>query len=169
MGAFLHVGLTVNVEMWKRENFSNTSIHNMLKYENFHFDMYDLEEDEKKCVYRIKKEYFADSKVVWDFLSSQYHLLGVKDKETQELRTEILKLEGYDEIYKLADEEISRFFYISNISYIQPPGDKEMICFYNVGKILMEEEGNLFRYFTNMLRRQSTKYLLAGALEVWKA
>lgn len=164
MGTFLSCGIAKTIQV-KKENYSKGEIMGMLS-KNIDLNIYDVSEDTDEYLeLELKKDILE--KYAVKFAEEQLKIAGEDINEVSGNKMSLKDLENkkYDELMEIADSNkcynfqlIECFAGFSNdISYIARELSicADIIEFLGNGKIIMECYGNVFRYFRNLVIKNS--------------
>ena len=182
MGQFLTIGLVTSYIISKQRanqqaSATTEAVKDVMQKHYNQSGIYNLEENEH-CVYLELKPEVAEAEMI-DFLND-FYALRYPDEKRRNIMADmkvIGSMTTLDEWMKLAEKkEYQAFQFDDYVNYYTPfPGgwrdeldtSVEQIILSLDGKILMECYGNLFDFFTNLIKERLSKYKLADSLLVY--
>lgn len=180
MGQYLTIGIATKISISKdramrQASATPESIKEALELNYNKSGIYTLEETERSVFLALRPE-VAEAELV-DMLQDFYALrYSDKDEYIKEMMDTLKKHTKWEELKEIANEK--RFYYFQRDEYViastpYPGGwtnsldtDLEQILLSADGKIIMECWGNLFRFFTRLIKERLSKYKLADGLLV---
>lgn len=180
MGQYLTIGIATKISVSKDEakrqaSASPEKIKEALNLTYNKSGIYSVDETEYSVFLTLRPE-VAEPELV-DLLQDFYALrYSGKDEYIREIIDTLKKHTKWDELKEIADEK--RFYYFQQDPYVITstpcPGGwtnslttyVEQILLSADGKIIMECWGNLFRFFTRLIKERLSKYKLADSLLV---
>ena len=182
MGQFLTIGLVTSYIISKQRANQQASatpeaVKDVMQKRYNQSGIYNLKENEH-CVYLELKPEVAEAEMI-DFLND-FYALRYPDEKRRNIMADmkvIGSMTTFEEWMKLAEKkEYQAFQFDDYVNYYTPfPGgwrdeldtSVEQIILSLDGKILMECYGELFGFFTKLIRERLSKYKLADGLLVY--
>ena len=180
MGQYLTIGIATKISVRKDEAKWQASatiekIKETLELNYNKSGIYTVEETEDSVLLKLRSE-VAEAELT-DLLQDFYALrYSDKDKYVMEMMDTLKNYTKWEEWKEIADEK--RDYYFQQDPYVITstpcPGGwtnslttyVEQILLSSDGKIIMECWGNLFRFFTRLIKERLSKYELADSLLV---
>jgi len=180
MGQYLTIGIATKISVSKDEakrqaSASPEKIKDVLELNYNKSGLYTVEETEGSVLLTLRPE-AAEAELV-DLLQDFYALrYSGKDEYIREMMDTLKSHTKWEEWKEIADEKC--FYYFQRDEYVITstpcPGGwtnslttyVEQILLSADGKIIMECWGNLFRFFTRLIKERLSKYKLADSLLV---
>jgi hypothetical protein len=173
MGTYLAIGIVQDIKIRKHTDIQLANIIDSLKKE-LNLDCYDLSEDEKTYIWKIKPKMLEGNFL--EFLDLQLKMLNIKSRE--KTITHLKNLNNLDEILqyikddsdytiRLDDNFIEYIKVIKNNNFDTTINvDYNLIIYSTEGKVETEGLNSSLRYFEQNIHLQNDKYPIADCVKI---
>ncbi len=172
MGTYLSCGIAKTINVKKKGYAKEVILEKLGKSVNL--DIYDEpEETEDYLIFELKKDIME--KYAVEFVKEQLNIAKENSVEPEKIKHDIKDLENkkYDELMEMAEiKRYRNFQYIegnvfsNDVSYISDGLDiiADIIVYALEGKVIMECYNSIFRYFRNLILKNSTNPIKTAAV-----